>query len=465
MDTPTPPPVANPVPMTYPVASVTPPPSHRHLVPILSVGLVLIALVVIANAMGVWPSKADVAVESATPTPGASVTPNPTADWKTVDLTGARFMIPNNWGLVNDESGGGEPIIGSTVRVGDHAGIAKLGQDLSHPSGFNLDIFTDANFHRASGESFTQALVKLWRLGSASKVSIKIGSYDAVRYGSYMILDLGDKAVAIHSFGIADNEIDQIFSTFTFTTPPTAEWTNFSSQYFTLSFMVPPGFEVIDATNSIRIAQIPYTTRAIGDDTAFFALTRYAPGDTMPARKAAYLGINPDAYTQSTIMVDGTSFPMVTGTDPGRFEGTSAGKIIAVFFEKSFVEVIERPANSDVNYDPLSLAKQILSTFRFTTSPTAEWKTYTSQLMNISFQYPSDWTLVEGNDFPGSAQGDNCIKLTKESELIAAYTKRDCIENATYCKRIDPWPAFSTTSTNAQVKSIIDSIVTSARHL
>ena len=129
---------------------------------------------------------------------------------------------------------------------------------------------------------------------------------------------------------------------------------------------MPQGFEVIDEQNSIRIAKSPYVTREIGDDNAFFALTRYAPGDTMAARRAAYLGTNPGAYTQSTIVVDGASFPVLTGTDLGRFEGGSAGQVMAVFFEKSYLDVIQRPMNQDVNFDPITIGKQILSTFKFT---------------------------------------------------------------------------------------------------
>lgn len=91
---------------------------------------------------------------------------------------------------------------------------------------------------------------------------------------------------------------------------------------------------------------------------------------------------------------------------------------------------------------------------------------YTSQALNISFQYPSDWIVTEGNQYPGSAQGNDEIKITKGSELIYASTKRDCLENYTYCKPTGDtqaypygWPYFSTTSSSQETKNVIDAII------
>ena len=104
-----------------------------------------------------------------------------------------------------------------------------------------------------------------------------------------------------------------------------------------------------------------------------------------------------------------------------------------------------------------------------TTSPTVKpmitLKTYTSQALNISFKYPSDWTVKEGNNYPGSAQGNDELKITKNSDLIYASAKRDCLENYTYCKSIIDsqypygWPFFSTQSSNPEIKSVIDEII------
>jgi hypothetical protein len=93
-------------------------------------------------------------------------------------------------------------------------------------------------------------------------------------------------------------------------------------------------------------------------------------------------------------------------------------------------------------------------------------KSYTSQTLNISFKYPSDWTVMEGNDYPGSAQGNDYIKISKGSDFIYTSTKKDCIENYTFCKpstdeKISPngWPFFSTNSTNQETKDTLDAVI------
>ncbi len=101
------------------------------------------------------------------------------------------------------------------------------------------------------------------------------------------------------------------------------------------------------------------------------------------------------------------------------------------------------------------------------TPPTPQnLESYTSHALNISFKYPSDWKVIEGNDYPGSAQGNDYIKITKGSELIYTSAKQDCIENYTYCKpsgdaKVPPngWPYFSTQSNSQDTKNVLDSIV------
>ena len=93
-------------------------------------------------------------------------------------------------------------------------------------------------------------------------------------------------------------------------------------------------------------------------------------------------------------------------------------------------------------------------------------KNYTSKNLNISFKYPSDWTIKEGNDYPGSAQGQDYIKLTKGADLIYAGTKSDCLANYTYCKSVNgDWPSFSTQSTNPEISLVIDTIIATAVQL
>jgi hypothetical protein len=138
----------------------------------------------------------------------------------------------------------------------------------------------------------------------------------------------------------------------------------FSSKYFTISFLFPSGFEVRDQQNSIRIAKAPFTDRDIGDDNAFFGLTRYSQYNTQETEPARYRKLLMN-QKESTIMIDGGTFPTLSGEDWGRFEGTSAGKVFVVFFPKSWLEIIERPANADQTFDPIAVGKKILSTMKF----------------------------------------------------------------------------------------------------
>jgi len=98
-------------------------------------------------------------------------------------------------------------------------------------------------------------------------------------------------------------------------------------------------------------------------------------------------------------------------------------------------------------------------------SPTADWKLYTSQKLGITFEYPPDWTVTEGNDYPGSAQGEDYVKITKGSDVIYAGSKTQCLAGATYCKALGMAPSFSTVSTNPDVPGIIDLIVANGAHV
>lgn len=69
---------------------------------------------------------------------------------------------------------------------------------------------------------------------------------------------------------------------------------------------------------------------------------------------------------ESTIKVDNYLFPVLRGDDWGRWEGDSADKVVQVFFDASWLEIIERPDGSDQDFDPIAIGYQILSTFKFT---------------------------------------------------------------------------------------------------
>lgn len=145
---------------------------------------------------------------------------------------------------------------------------------------------------------------------------------------------------------------------------PPSKGLPFSSAFFTLSFVLPTGFEVQDTQNSIRIAKAPFIDRAIGDDSAFFGLMRYSQYSTQESETARYRKLLRN-HKESTIVIDGSTFPMMTGEDWGRFEGDSAGTVLVVFFPKSWLEIIERPINQDPDFNPIAIGKQILLTMKF----------------------------------------------------------------------------------------------------
>jgi hypothetical protein len=138
----------------------------------------------------------------------------------------------------------------------------------------------------------------------------------------------------------------------------------FSSQYFTLSFKVPTGFEVTDNPNAIAVSKGPLQEYAIGGGSAFLTLVRYDQYRSRDDEIALTRRLLKN-QKESMITVDGEEFFMIEGDDYGRYEGTSAGKIVRIFFPKSMLEIQERPGNEDQDFDPITIGKQILSTFRF----------------------------------------------------------------------------------------------------
>lgn len=144
-----------------------------------------------------------------------------------------------------------------------------------------------------------------------------------------------------------------------------ANWLPFKSSFFTLSFKIPSSFEVKEGQNYILVAKSPYYTREIGDDNAFFRLTRYNSNHTRESQLVSYRKLLKNIQ-ESTVAVDNSSFLTLRGDDWGRFEGDSAGKVVVVFFDASWLEIMERPASSNQSFNPITIGNQILSTFKFT---------------------------------------------------------------------------------------------------
>lgn len=145
---------------------------------------------------------------------------------------------------------------------------------------------------------------------------------------------------------------------------PHTSWKKFNSQYFTLSFDVPVGFEVSDLPNTIAVTKGKFVGNAIGSDNAFLRITRFnqyitLDGEIANARK------NLLNQTESMVTIDGEQFLQIEGDDYGRYEGDSAGKIRMIFFPKSVLEVQERPGNQTQDFDVSSIANAIIASMRF----------------------------------------------------------------------------------------------------
>lgn len=144
----------------------------------------------------------------------------------------------------------------------------------------------------------------------------------------------------------------------------TGSKTSFKSSYFTLSFDLPTGFEVKEDKNHIFVYKAPYATREIGDDNTFFKLTRYDKTNTKASKTAYYDELLSNQKT-SKIVLDGSTFTVLEGNGSNSFEGYNPDKVVVVFFDASWLEVIERPMNEKQTFDPILIGKQILSSFKF----------------------------------------------------------------------------------------------------
>ncbi len=141
-------------------------------------------------------------------------------------------------------------------------------------------------------------------------------------------------------------------------------WKAFNSQYFTLSFNVPAGFEVTDNPDAIAVSKGPLQSYDIGGGSAFMTIVRFDERNTRDNAIALTRKLLKN-QKESTITVDGSSFFMIEGDDYGRYEGDSAGRIMKIFFPKSVLEVQERPGNQTQSFDVMVTAKNIIATMKF----------------------------------------------------------------------------------------------------
>lgn len=153
--------------------------------------------------------------------------------------------------------------------------------------------------------------------------------------------------------------------------PNLAGWQNFSSKYFTLSFKIPPGFEVVENNFHLMISKKPYEKFTLAEDTAFFYLTRYGTTYSKEGIQNSTKDLLSNTIV-SDIVIDGTKFTQLVGNDePADSNQYHFGKETIVLLDKSWIQIVERPNSKDVDSNwyagnsPTQLGNKILATLKF----------------------------------------------------------------------------------------------------
>ena len=122
-----------------------------------------------------------------------------------------------------------------------------------------------------------------------------------------------------------------------------------------------------DNQNAIAVSKGPLQSYDIGGGSAFMTIVRFDERNTRNGEIALTRRLLKN-QKESTITVDGSPFFMIEGDDYGRYEGSSAGRIMKIFFPKSVLEVQERPGNQTQDFDVMVTAKRIISTMNFSSA-------------------------------------------------------------------------------------------------
>ena len=415
--------VPTPAPMTSPM---TPPPMPKKgMSTWLAVGIaavVILAYVAFSAYAGIWPF-APAATVSPSPSPTASATANPTAGWKHFDskLVNLSFLYPPGSLYKERDVLAGTPVT--------HTGLYVAFTDASAPSidvisnGFSAQDSVPHDIVEGTLDSPTSFHVTVYDAASAVTKKLGAGIYQVtgyynmecspgissllivappassgLKYISFMlggtdfmniktapggdpcspsasVITAAIKKITDGNNAEVNANLDtalKIAGTFALNDTATLGWTDFSSKYFSLSFKVPPGYDVYDSPNYIAVAKGKYQTRDIGDDNAFFSIARFT-GSYTKDKAVADLKLGLKNITNRSIVVDGSTFPTIEGIDAGRYEGSSAGKVLAIVFDKSLLYAIQWPLISK-EFDGIDIAQQIISSLKFIS--TSGWKTY-----------------------------------------------------------------------------------------
>lgn len=165
----------------------------------------------------------------------------------------------------------------------------------------------------------------------------------------------------------SDPTFNQLIATFKFIEPTStvpANWKSFSSKYFTLSFKVPPGFVVTEEQNTIKLFYGEPQQGEYGAPANQSAiLTRYNGSYSRSVAIQNFKEVHSKNFYESTIVVDGRTFPLYSGSAMAGEGGCSSQNVLMVPFDlSSFSTCGPSPWNPNMIPD---LAKQILSTFKF----------------------------------------------------------------------------------------------------
>lgn len=157
----------------------------------------------------------------------------------------------------------------------------------------------------------------------------------------------------------------QILSTFKFldTAPvSTADWKTYQSANFPLTFKLPAGFDVFEQQAKDGFYKVIYIAKnkvefyEIGSSNAFLTISEQKENNSRMFND----------FRESTIIIDGKSAQKFEGDDYGRYEGSSAGRIMYVQFNNLLVEVEEKPAAKSQDFEVMKIADAIVSTLKFT---------------------------------------------------------------------------------------------------
>ncbi|MCC6934555.1 MAG: hypothetical protein IT406_02630 [Candidatus Yanofskybacteria bacterium] len=172
-------------------------------------------------------------------------------------------------------------------------------------------------------------------------------------------------------------------------------WTRFNSRYFSLSFDVPPGYEVYDSQNVIAVSKGPYEIPDIGGTNAFFQIDRFT-ATYSKERAIANWNLDPvknASVTKGSIVVDGSTFTVFEGAPSPTAYTYDAGREFFVVFDASLLRIVEHPQWGAKDYDGYTIGKQILTTLRFSSS--AGWETYTNTTGLFSVKVPAGFRSDE----------------------------------------------------------------------